>query len=75
MKIRFGNTEYQDGIDFSKPICLGYSGLNDSLLQKYIADSSRLWEGHKESLKISLIGSTIGTHIGLGAIAVAFFSK
>ena len=61
--------------DFSKPICQGYSGLNDSLLQKCIADSSKLWAGHKESLRISLKGSTIGTHIGPGAIAVAFFSK
>lgn len=67
--------ENTTGIDFSKPICLGYSRLNDSLLQKYIADSSKLWEGHKESLRISLIGSTIGTHIGPGAIAVAFFFK
>ena len=67
--------ESTSGIDFSKPVCLGYSGLDDSLLQKYIEDSSKLWIGYKESLKISLIGSTIGTHVGPGAIAVAFFEK
>ncbi len=63
------------GIDFSKPLRLGYTGLTDTLLRKYVEDSSRLWEGHAESIVVSHIGSTIGTHIGPGAIAVAFFAK
>lgn len=63
------------GINFSMPFMLGYSGLDDSLLQKYIADSSSLWEEHTSSLPISTIGSTIGTHAGPGAIAVSFFHK
>ncbi len=63
------------GIDFEKPLCLGYAGLDDGLLKKYIEDSSMLWSGHKESLKISPIGATIGTHCGPGTIAVAFFEK
>ncbi len=63
------------GIDFSKPIGLGYTGLSDNLLQKYIQDSEELWRGHEDSLNISSIGATIGTHIGPDAIAVAFFSK
>ncbi len=63
------------GIDFSKPIRLGYTGLSDSMLQKYIEDSKELWEGHSDSIVVSHIGSTIGTHIGPGAIAVAFFEK
>ncbi len=62
------------GIDFSKPLCLGYTGLEDGLLQKYIQDSEELWTGHEDALRISSIGATIGTHIGPGAIAVAFFS-
>ncbi len=66
--------ENTEGIDFSKPLRLGYTGLNDSLLKKYIADSENVWEGHADSLKIATIGATIGTHIGPGAIAVAFFS-
>ena len=28
-----------NGIDFSMPLCLGYTGLEDSLLQKYIEDN------------------------------------
>ena len=63
------------GIDFSRPLTLGYTGLDDKLLQKYIADSAALWENHTHQLPISTIGGTIGTHVGPGAIAVAFFEK
>ena len=63
------------GIDFSRPLTLGYTGLDDKLLQKYIADSAALWENHTHPLPISTIGGTIGTHVGPGAIAVAFFEK
>lgn len=63
------------GVDFSRPYKLGYTGLNDSLLQKYIADSAALWEGHTDSLPTGTVGGTIGTHVGPGAIAVAFFRK
>ncbi len=61
------------GVDFSRPVCLGYTGLSDGLLKKYIADSRSLWEGHADSLNISHIGPAIGTHVGPGAIAVAYF--
>lgn len=63
------------GIDFTMPYCLGYSGLDDTLLQKYITDSASLWENQTDSLPISTIGSTIGTHAGPGAIAVSYFHK
>lgn len=63
------------GIDFDRPYRLGYTGLSDSLLQKYIADSRALWEGHGDSLPICTVGGTIGTHVGPGAVAVAFFCK
>lgn len=63
------------GIDFERPYCLGYSGFHDDMLQKYIADSRSLWEGHAEHLPIGTIGATIGTHIGPGAVGVAFFQK
>ena len=63
------------GVDFGRPYRLGYAGLNDSLLQKYIADSAALWEGHTDALPICTVGGTIGTHVGPGAVAVAFFRK
>lgn len=62
------------GIDFTKPILLGYTGLDDTLLQKYIEDSKALWEEGIYSLETTMIGSVIGTHAGPGAVAVAFFS-
>lgn len=65
--------EKAGGIDFNRPYCLAYSGLSDTLLQKYIADSADLWQGHTDRLPISTVGCVIGTHVGPGAIAVAFF--
>ena len=67
--------EAAGGIDFTRPILLGYTGLNDVLLQKYIEDSSFLWEGNVEKLNTTAIGSVVGTHAGPGAIAAAFFKK
>ncbi len=63
------------GIDFSRPYRLGYTGLDDTLLQKYIEDSAALWRAHTDSLPVCTVGGTIGTHVGPGAIAVAFFCK
>ena len=63
------------GVDFHLPVMLGYSGLSDALLQKYIQDSATLWEGHVENLPVSIVGSVVGTHVGPGAVAVAFFEK
>ncbi|MBQ8001493.1 MAG: DegV family protein [Ruminococcus sp.] len=67
--------ENAGGVDFTKPLLLGYTGLEDSLLQKYIDDSSALWKGQTDSLRVSCIGAIIGTHVGPGAVAVAFFKK
>lgn len=63
------------GIDFTMPYYLAYSGLDDALIKKYIEDSRGLWQDGVEKLDVSLIGGTIGTHVGPGAIAVAFFAK
>lgn len=63
------------GVDYDKPVLLGYSGLSDTLLQKYIADSARFWEGKVDNLQTTQIGSVIGTHAGPGAIVATFFKK
>ena len=63
------------GVDFGRPYRLGYTGLDDSLLRKYIEDSSALWSGHTDALPICTVEGTIGTHVGPGAVAVAFFRK
>ena len=69
--------EKSGGVDFSMPIALGYAGLDDGLLRKYIEDSRAIWEGnmHVDTLPVHSVGATIGTHVGPGAIALAFFKK
>ena len=63
------------GVDFTKPVLLGYTGISDALLLKYIEDSKQLWEGNLDPVRYEVIGSVIGTHAGPGAVAVAFFRK
>ena len=63
------------GIDFSKPVLLGYSGISDALLKKYIEDSRHIWEGNLQEVRYTTVGSVIGTHAGPGAVVVAFFEK
>ena len=63
------------GIDFEKPVLLGYSGISDALLKKYIADSRHIWEGNLKEVRYTTVGSVIGTHAGPGAVVVAFFKK
>lgn len=69
--------EAAGGIDFSMPIELAYAGLDDALLRKYVEDSRHIWEGHVEldDLPVHTVGATIGTHVGPGAIALAFFKQ
>lgn len=63
------------GVDFSKPLLLGYSGISDALLLKYMEDSRPLWEGNVDELRYTSLGSVIGTHAGPGAVVVAFFKN
>ena len=63
------------GIDFDKPVLLGYSGISDALLKKYIEDSRHIWEGQLIEPRYTSLGSVIGTHAGPGAVVVAFFKN
>ncbi len=67
--------EKAGGIDFKKPVLLGYSGISDALLLKYIEDSRHIWEGNLDEVRYTMVGSVIGTHAGPGAVVVAFFKK
>ena len=67
--------EKAGGIDFSKPVLLGYSGISDALLLKYIEDSKHIWEGNLDEVRYTTVGSVIGTHAGPGAVVVAFFKN
>lgn len=67
--------EQAGGIDFSMPYVLGFTGLSDEILKKYIADSAHLWQAYTDALPVTAIGSVIGTHVGPGAVGAAFFAK
>lgn len=67
--------EKAGGVDFTMPVLLGYTGMSDAMLLKYIEDSKYLWEGKVDGVCYTTIGSVIGTHAGPGAIAVAFFKN
>jgi len=59
------------GLDATKPVCLGYTGLKDDALRAFLADSAALWENVRYDL--CSVGATIGTHIGPDSIVVAYF--
>lgn len=59
------------GVDWDKPCMLGYTGTSDELLTKYRAQSE-IWTGDVYG---SVVSGVVGTHVGPGAVAVAFFAK
>ena len=63
------------GLNCDMPVLLGYAGVSDELLRRYIEDSRSLWEGKIEPLECAQIGTAVGTHAGPGAVAVAFFKN
>ncbi len=63
------------GIDFSMPYGVIWSGFDVTALDKYVNDSFELWGNETNSLPRYPLGATIGTHVGPGAVGVAFFEK
>ena len=63
------------GIDPEKPVLMGYTGLSDELMLKYMEDSRPMWEEKLGHMNTTQIGSVIGTHAGPGAVGVAFFEN
>lgn len=66
--------EKSGGIDFTKPVLSGFTGLSDDLLQKFLAEAQAKM-GSDMALDSTIISGTIGTHVGPGAFAVAYFKK
>lgn len=64
----------ETGVDFARPVCLGYTGTSTKLLRKYVEDNRDLFEEHLDDLHACIVGSTIGTHVGPDAIAAAYFA-
>ena len=67
--------EKAGGIDRTKPVLLGYSGLSDAAVVKFIEDTQDIWGQGLDPIRYTSLGSVIGTHVGPGAVAIAFFSN
>lgn len=59
-------------IDFSKPVLLGYTGSDRTLLENFVNENGSLWE---TTPNITDIGCVVGTHAGPGAFAISYFKK
>ncbi|EFD04517.1 DegV family protein [Peptostreptococcus anaerobius] len=62
-------------IDFSMPIYMAYSGDDESIVYNNSNAYEELFQKPIEEIGLTIIGSTVGTHAGVGAIAVGFFAK
>ncbi len=62
------------GIDYSMPLCFVYSATNTGL-EEYIKTIPEILNQSNEEIKSYSLGCTIGTHIGPGAVGMAFFEK
>ncbi len=60
-----------NGVDTDKPFTILYSGNDRSIAERYASEQTILGENPN----INVLGSTIGSHIGPGAIGLAFFEK
>ena len=63
-------------IDFSMPYGVVWSGLNETIADNFLNETKDFWMGTPvDTIPKYIIGSTIGTHVGPGALGVAFFTK
>ena len=63
-----------DGIDFSMPHGVLWTGLDESIADKYVRESADVFCGH-EDIPAYIVGSTIGTHVGPGVFGLAYFEQ
>ena len=71
--IQIRNIVRDKGINFNMPFCLVYSGENQDNLNVFKKECSCLWEENSAEIPVYKMGSTIGTHVGPGAVGIAYF--
>ena len=78
----FEEIEKAGGVDLTRPIWVAYSGLSDKTARKYIADSlaiatekGLISSPDEIEMPLPLVGAVIGTHVGPGGVAFAFFAR
>ena len=62
-------------IDYARPYGVIFSGNDTTNLHKFLEYANDIWSAYTSSPYTSILGSTIGTHIGPGAIGLAYFTK
>lgn len=62
-------------IDLNKPYVFGYSGNDLKNINEFIDINAKEIFDNPTEVPLYQIGSTIGTHVGPGAIAIAYFVK
>ena len=65
--------EKTGGIDTTKPFLLGYTGNDPSGVADFEAKANYLW--NEQKVATTQLCSVVGTHVGPGAVAVAFFAN
>lgn len=63
------------GIDFSMPVGLIWSGKTPVGVDVFKRTCNDLWLNHMQDIPEFQMGCTIGTHVGPGAVGIAFFEK
>lgn len=67
--------EKKGPIDFNKPYCVIYSGVEPVALEDYLENHKDIYQGKVSHIPRRRIGCAIGSHIGPGAIGVVFFAE
>ena len=62
-------------IDYDMPYGAIYSGNDKTNIEKFLTYAPEFWPCGIENVTVRPLGSTIGTHIGPGAVGVIFFEK
>ncbi len=60
-------------LNVNEPFGFVFSGNTDEHVKKYLESNPQLFEGWNQEIPFYSVGCTIGTHVGPGAIGVAFF--
>ena len=62
-------------VDFDLPFGIVWSGTNDAAAVNFKTETAYMWGETGANVNHYVIGSTIGTHVGPGALGFAFFEK
>ena len=67
--------EKEGEIDFDMPCGLIGSGNSMELINNFKESNSNIWKNNLNNINMYEIGCTIGTHVGPGAVGIAYFVK